>query len=140
MMSSALDIAARTPPATGMPLVLILDIGTSSVRGALYDEQGFEIEGTQARVTRSLSTTSDGGAELDAREAIEQTVRTIDEVLAHSADFKARIETVAFSCFWHSLVGVDDKGEPVTPIYGWADMRAARMSAQPKTGVTGSPL
>ena len=126
MMSPALTTASSKPSGTDAPLVLILDIGTSSVRGALYDEQGLEIEGTQARITRSLSTTSDGGAELDAHEAIEQIARTIDGVLARAANFKARILTVALSCFWHSLVGVDDEGAPVTPVYGWADLRAAR--------------
>jgi gluconokinase len=126
MMSPALDIDARKPALKETPLLLALDIGTSSGRGALYDEQGLEIEGTQARFTRSLSTTSDGGAELDAREAIEQIARTIDEVLARSANFRARIETVAVACFWHSLVGVSEEGEPVTPVYGWADLRAAR--------------
>jgi gluconokinase len=126
MMSPELNTATRKLPGPQTPLVLALDIGTSSVRGALYDEQGLEIEGTQARVTRSLSTTFDGGAELDAREAIEQTARTIDDVLARSAQLKARIETVALSCFWHSLVAVDDEGQAMTPVFGWADMRAAR--------------
>jgi gluconokinase len=114
------------------PLVLALDIGTSSVRGALYDEEGLEIKGTQARVERSLSTTLDGGAELDAEEAIEQTLRTIDDVLARSPHLKAQIQTVALSCFWHSLVGVDDEGQAVTPVYGWADTRAARFAEELK--------
>jgi gluconokinase len=106
--------------------VLVLDIGTSSVRAALYDERGAKIAGTQSRVARSLSTTQDGGAELDARQAVEQIARTIDDVQARSAQLKARIQTVAVSCFWHSLVGMDKEGEPLTPVYGWADTRAAR--------------
>lgn len=114
------------------PLVLTLDIGTSSVRGALYDEQGSEIEGTQARIERSLSTTSDGGAELEAKEAIEQTARAIDAVLALSHGLNARIETVAVACFWHSLVGVDAAGRALTPVLGWADTRAARHAKELK--------
>jgi gluconokinase len=128
MMSPALDIATSKPPGRETPLVLALDIGTSSVRGALYDEEGSEIEGTQARVTRRLSTTADGGAQLDARAALAETARTIDEVLVRSANFRARIETVAVACFWHSLVGISAEGEPVTPVFGWADMRAARQA------------
>ncbi len=114
------------------PLVLALDIGTSSVRGALYDEQGSEIEGTQARIARSLCTTSDGGAELGAKEAIEQTARTIDAVLARAGELDARIETVAVSCFWHSLVGVNADGRALTPVLGWADTRAARHAEELK--------
>jgi gluconokinase len=116
----------------GQPVVLALDIGTSSVRGALYDQQGQEIEGTQARITRSLSTTSDGGAELEANEAIEQTARAIDAVLTLSISLNARIETVAVACFWHSLVGVNNAGRVLTPILGWADMRSARYAEELK--------
>jgi gluconokinase len=114
------------------PLVLALDIGTSSVRGALYDEQGDEIEGTQARIARSLCTTSDGGAELEATEAIEQTARTIDAVLAIVRGLDARIETIAVACFWHSLVGLNSAGRALTPVIGWADTRAARSAEELK--------
>jgi gluconokinase len=113
-------------------LTLALDIGTSSVRGALYDSEGNEIEGTQAGVKRTLCTTHDGGAEMDAAEAVEQTARTIDAVLAHSVVLAARIEAVAVSCFWHSLVGLDSEGCAVTPVFGWADTRAARYSEELK--------
>jgi gluconokinase len=110
--------------------VLALDIGTSSVRGALYDEQGYEIEGTQARIPRTLYTTSDGGAELDAKEAIKQAESAIDAVLLLSPG--ARIETVSVACFWHSLVGVNAEGYALTPVLGWADTRAARFAEELK--------
>jgi gluconokinase len=130
MMTPALTVTARTPLGKETPLALALDVGTSGVRAALYDESGAEVPGTQARIRRTLSTTFDGGAELDAAEAVEQTARAIDEVLARSAHLEARIETVSIACFWHSLVGVDAKGDPLTPVLGWADMRAARFAQQ----------
>jgi gluconokinase len=105
-------------------VVLALDIGTSSVRAALYDAVGFEIVGTQSRTLRNLCTTSDGGAEAEAEEAVGHVARTIDAVLAQTAFLKPRIEMVAVSCFWHSLVGVSEEGRAVTPIFGWADTRA----------------
>lgn len=135
-MTPALSIAntstARTTSGEDKPLALALDVGTSSVRGALYDETGTQVEGTQARITRSLSTTFDGGAELGADEGIEQTARTIDEVMARAAQLNARIETVSISCFWHSLVGVNAEGRPLTPVISWADTRAARYAEELK--------
>jgi gluconokinase len=113
-------------------LTLALDIGTSSVRGALYDGEGNEIEGTQAGVRRTLCTTHDGGAELDAVDAVEQVARTIDAVLARPPAFAVHIEAVAVSCFWHSLVGVDASGRAATPVFGWADTRAARYAEELK--------
>jgi gluconokinase len=107
------------------PIVLTVDVGTSGVRAALYDGFGKEIEGTEARVKRTFETTRDGGAELDPEEAVEQVAQAIDMVLAGSAHLTVRVQTVALSCFWHSLVGVDDEGRAITSVYGWADMRAA---------------
>src|SRR5215213_2314290 len=126
MMSADLKTTTRQPSGTDSPLVLALDIGTSSVRGSLYDERGTEVSGTQERLVRGLETTADGGAELDARGATEQTAAVIDAVVARAAGLGARIQAVAPACFWHSLVGLDAGGLPLTPVYGWADTRAAR--------------
>jgi gluconokinase len=106
--------------------MLALDIGTSSVRAALFDKLGNEIKGTAAQLTRTLKTTIDGGAELNADEAVEQVTSVVDAVLAKAAPSSMNIETVAVSCFWHSLVGIDGEGRAVTPVLGWADTRAAQ--------------
>lgn len=106
-------------------LVLALDIGTSSVRAALYDAQGKRVEGTEVKNERTLTVTKDGGAEIDADEAVEQVAQAIDDVLEKSKSLAEQIELVATSCFWHSLVGVDEEGNAVTPVLSWADTRAA---------------
>ncbi|MBD0370179.1 MAG: gluconokinase [Pyrinomonadaceae bacterium] len=105
-------------------LVLALDVGTSSIRAALYTEDARELAQTQARTPTNINRTIEGGAELDAEEAVEQVTRTIDAALALSNAQPNPIETVAVSCFWHSLLGVDDEGRAVTPVLGWADTRA----------------
>jgi gluconokinase len=105
--------------------VLTVDIGTSGVRAAVFDGFGTELDGTEARVQRTFETTPEGGAELSAEEALEQVGQAIDTALANSAHLPEPPEAVALSCFWHSLVGVDDEGRAITPVYGWADMRAA---------------
>ena len=107
------------------PVVLALDIGTSSSRAALFDSFGNEIAGREARAERTLSTTLDGGAELNADEEVEQVARVVDAVLAGAPSISASIEMVAVACFWHSLVGIDGEGRAVTPVFGWADTRAA---------------
>lgn len=109
---------------------LALDVGTSSVRAALYDAEGNEVEGTAARVNRNPKTTARGGAELDANDAVAHVAQTIDECLERSSQIVSRIELAALSCFWHSLLGVDEAGRAVTPVYTWADTRAARAAAE----------
>jgi gluconokinase len=105
-------------------LILALDIGTSSVRSALYDARGDVLPKTMVKNERRLSVTDDGGAEIDAVEAFDQVANAIDDVLRKAQKEHRPITHVAASCFWHSLVGVDAKGRPTTKVFGWADTRS----------------
>ncbi|MGD9562823.1 MAG: gluconokinase [Pyrinomonadaceae bacterium] len=111
-------------PSDAKQLVLALDIGTSSVRAALYDHDGNVLPRTMVKNERTLTATDDGGAEIDADEAFDQVVAAIDDVLEKAAKLKGEITHAAASCFWHSLVGVDAKGKPTTKVFGWADTRS----------------
>lgn len=73
---------------------------------------------------RQLILTGDGGAEIDANQALAQAVTAIDDVLARSESVPGHVACVAISSFWHSLVGVDSEGNPTTAIFGWADTRS----------------
>ena len=79
---------------------------------------------TLVKNERTLTSTDDGGAEIDAELAFKQIVRAIDDVLAKAAGVDGEIEYVASCAFWHSLVGVDAKGRPTTKVFGWADTRS----------------
>lgn len=105
-------------------LILGLDIGSSSVRGALFDAAGRMLPKTFVRDERRLTATRDGGAEIDAEKAFRQIGATIDAALERSAKVKGEIVAVASCTFWHSLMGVDERGKPTMPVYGWADNRS----------------
>lgn len=107
-------------------LILALDIGTSSVRAALYDAKGNVLPESFVKNERTLTATDDGGAEIDALEAFKQIETAIEDVLKKSAKIKGEIEYVAASSFWHSLVGIDKKGKPTTKVFGWADTRSRK--------------
>lgn len=108
------------------PFILALDIGTSSVRAALYDAEGSVLPATFVKNERVLNATGDGGAEIDAREAFAQVTEAIDDVLKKAEKIEGEIEYVAASAFWHSLVGVDAKGKATTKVFGWAENRSAK--------------
>ncbi|HEY6122113.1 MAG TPA: gluconokinase [Pyrinomonadaceae bacterium] len=132
-MSSVLDeVADRFEPSpefvSVMPqekraVVLGLDVGTSGVRAAMFDEHGSEIPGARAQNSRDLSTHS-GLAEMDPEQAFKLVVQTIDDLLSLTNSIGSRIELISISCFWHSLLGVDSTGSPTTSILGWGDTRS----------------
>lgn len=107
-------------------LILGLDIGTSSVRAALFDERGDMLPETFIKHERSMSVTDEGGAEIDAEKGLKQVVAAIDEVLRTDAAKRHPIAYVAQSSFWHSLVGVDSKGLPTTRVLAWGDTRSRK--------------
>ncbi|PYS99386.1 MAG: carbohydrate kinase [Acidobacteria bacterium] len=107
-------------------LILGLDIGTSSVRAALYDMRGDLIPKTLVKNERTLTATHDGGAEIDAGTALIQILASVSDVLSIYQDEAAEIAYLATSSFWHSLVGVDTNGNPTTKVFGWADTRSRK--------------
>ncbi len=110
-------------------LVLAVDIGSSSTRTALFDQRARRLPQTDATEHYSIRYTPDGGAELSPivlRRAIERCVAaTLHAQRETGRGPHAPISALAASSFWHGLLGLDRKWKPVTPIYTWADARAA---------------
>jgi gluconokinase len=105
-------------------LILAIDIGTSSVRAALYDSSGNIIPRSLVKLERKLRNTADGGSEIDADKALLQLIATVDKVLSISEKSARSITHVAICSFWHSLVGIDANGNRTTKLLGWADNRS----------------
>ena len=117
-------IAASLLAERDQPVVLAFDIGTSGARAGLFNSRGDEIHGSQVSLANEFSELT-AGTDVDVDALVEFTVRAIDVAIARAEGLVSRIDYVATSCFWHSRVGVDDRGRAVTPLLGWADTRAA---------------
>ncbi len=111
-------------------LVLAFDIGTSSLRTALFDAQGQRLPKTTAQQTYPLHTDTSGKAILKPQDLLRAATACLEETLTvyrRTAALKKRpIAAVGASCFWHSLIGLDAtgaKGKAITPVYTWADSR-----------------
>jgi len=87
--------------------IVALDVGSSSVRAAAYDEHGVPEPGDA-----HLAYTS-----LDA----DELVAACRAVLAQVGEGDA----LAVSCFWHSLLPVDGHLRPVSPVLTWRDLAGA---------------
>jgi gluconokinase len=118
-------VAIMTGAGSKAPVLLGIDIGTSGIRAALFDEGGAEIRGSGVRTGRKAGITDFSTSDADALRS--QVFQTIDATLFEARFLEAatRIELLAVSCFWHSLVGIDEVGQATTPVLGWADNRGA---------------
>jgi gluconokinase len=99
--------------------VLAVDVGTSSVRAAVDTHE--EVQ----------SPYGHGAGEVGAVELADTCLAAIDR--AGPAD------VVAISCFWHSLVALDEAGAPLTPVMTWHDVSAAGAAPLDAFARTGCP-
>jgi gluconokinase len=104
------------------PLVLTVDVGTTSARALVFDARARARAATESRRPTPLRATADGGYEIDAEALFDAVVEVVDETLAKAGP--GRIVAVACCTFWHSVMGVSADGRALTPAYTWGDTRA----------------
>ena len=109
--------------------VLAVDIGSTSVRGGLYDGQGRR-QRAGASAPTGIRTAGDGTSEVDADELREKCWRVIDRVLQAAEARTADIAAVAVCTFAGNILGIDATGKAVTPLLTYADSRAQEDARQ----------
>ncbi|HWG56653.1 MAG TPA: gluconokinase [Gaiellaceae bacterium] len=100
--------------------VLALDLGTSSARARLLDAAGRFVEGAEAR-----RRYRDDGGTFGAEELVADARAVLAEARSQAPAPEA---AVGVSCFWHSLVALDEHERPLTPVLGWNDVRSAEQA------------
>jgi gluconokinase len=90
--------------------VLAIDVGTSSVRAQIFDADAQEREPAQRKYPD----------ENDPFRMVERVRETVAEAVGDEG-----YDAVGGSCFGHSLLALDERGRPLTPILGWRDTRSA---------------
>jgi gluconokinase len=76
-----------------------------------------------------VRTTALGEATVDPDERARATFGAIDRVLRSAGRRAGDIAAVSVSTFWHSVLGIDDRDRPTTPVLTWADTRASAAAA-----------
>jgi gluconokinase len=102
--------------------ILVIDIGSSSVRALLFDRNAHLIPGAIASRSHNFTTDAEGGVTADALHLQKLTEACIDAILTHPA--AASIEAAGMAMFVGNVLGVDAYGLPLTPIYTYADTRS----------------
>ncbi|MBS1848751.1 MAG: gluconokinase [Actinobacteria bacterium] len=106
-----------------LPIVVGLDVGTSSVKAAVFVGPGAV---TMHRQRIEMSVDADGRAIQDPRSVRSAVLDVLGAVIAES---RVRPDAIALSTAMHALVGLDARGDPLTPLLTWADARPAEVVA-----------
>ena len=113
-----------SPRVAEAPLVLTLDVGSSSVRSMLFDRLGRAVKGIQAREQYRLETPETGAAEIEPDVLLERAFGCLDGLLDRAGRLARQIGGVGISTLVSNLLGVDGHGRTTTPVYTYADTRA----------------
>ncbi len=91
-----------------MTRVLALDVGSSSVRAQVFDARAEPVD--------ELRQERYGGSDPD------EIVTLVRQAIGGRDD---EADVVGISCFGHSLLALDERDRPLTPVLGWRDTRSA---------------
>ena len=105
------------------PVVIAVDVGSSSARAALFDARGEALPNRFHQARYEPRVTPDGGVEHDPAVLLEAVATCLDAV--HASPEIAGVVGVGVTTFWHGLLGFDAASGPITPISMWADTRSA---------------
>lgn len=111
-------------------IVIGLDIGTTSTKAIAFNRNG--IVAGEYEVAYPLNTPHPGWAEQTPLEIENATITAISSLLHKSGIAANSIVAVGLSSAMHSLICINDEGEPLSPSITWADGRATSQAKRLK--------
>lgn len=111
-----------------MKYVLGIDLGTSSVKALLVNQEG-KVCG-EAVSEYPLSHPQPGYSEQNPEDWVSSTIKAINELVTVSQVNPASIEGMSFSGQMHGLVLVGKEGKPLRPAILWNDTRTTSQCKQ----------
>jgi gluconokinase len=137
-----------SPSRAERPLVLALDIGSSSIRAAVHDRLGRTVGGTAIQVRYTWQTDADGRVRLPYATFVGLLEVALDGIETQAAALLGDVVAGGVASIIHSIVGLDERDRPVTPVLSWADTSSAaeatalraRVDAEAMRATTGAPI
>lgn len=100
-----------------------VDIGTTSTKSVLFREDGTVVQ--RADCEYPLYTEAPDSAEQSPEDIYQAVLSTIGQVMERSGIAPDAVLFVAVSAAMHSVIPVDDRGQPLMRGLTWADNRSA---------------
>ena len=108
-----------------MDYILILDVGTSSMRGILFDEKGNSLFTKQIPyVARHISAVKIEQPAADWDDACEKILSEVADVLQQK---NWMLAAIAITSQRSSLLSVDENGDALMPAIMWQDSRNSQI-------------
>jgi gluconokinase len=102
-----------------MQYVIGIDIGTTNSKAVAFTTGGEVLASVGG--SYPVFTDADGRHELDPERLMEAVVAALVQVLKTTG--QEGLAGISFSCAFHSLLAVDNRGIPLTRAMTWADLR-----------------
>ena len=115
------DLEERDPI---MKYMIGVDIGTTSTKSVLYDENGQFI--MKHNIGYDLHTPNVDVSEENPDELFDAVLMTVKYIVRESGISKKDIKLISFSAQMHSLVAMDAQNKRLTENITWADNRSSR--------------
>ncbi len=90
----------------------------------VFGPDGGAVDGIGAQVAYEFETTAAGGVEIDPEQLFQHSAVCITEAEKQAHRHGIGIHAATASGFWHSFLGLDREGRPVTPVMHLLDTRA----------------
>jgi gluconokinase len=105
-----------------------VDVGTTSTKSVLFTQTGQVV--CKATQDYPLHQPTPDAAEQDPDEIFAAVIQTVQTVVTESEVDRQHIRCLGFSTAMHSLIAVDQQGQPLTASITWADNRSAKYATQ----------
>ncbi|MDN4067708.1 gluconokinase [Paenibacillus vini] len=115
-----------------------IDIGTTSTKAVLFEENGKIV--STANEGYPLYTPTADVAEQDPEEIFAAMLAAVRHVMDQSGAAPEQIMLVSFSTAMHSVIPVDQEGQPLMRCLTWADNRSVEWSEKLKNELGGHEI
>ena len=120
--------------------VMVVDIGTSSIKTSLFDTFAKNIPKMAVKIPHKIINKIDGTSEQDPEHLRLLVERSIDLILEKSIGLVDKIIAVSFDSMASTILGIDHRGEAITPIFTYADTRTYKQVEKIKIELNESVL
>jgi gluconokinase len=115
-----------------------IDIGTTSTKSIIFDEQGETV--SKSAIEYAIYSPRQDFKEQNPDEILGAVIGTLEESIKKANIDTEDIKFVSFSSMMHSIIAVDENGEPLTQCIIWNDNRSIPYVEQFKKNGKGREL